>query len=234
MTVGVGRRIRAVDAVIGSAPGRRWSGLPACRRPGSRAGAASASAPRHHAGQRDEFAGHAVAEGDGAGLVEQQRIDVARRLDGAAGGGEHVEADQPVHAGDADGRQQAADGGGDQPDQQRHQHGDRECRAGIAAEAHSVTTAIRKIRVRPRAGSKRELIGRLAALGAFHQRDHAVEEGRARLGGDADHDPVGHHLVPPVTAQRSPPASRITGADSPVMAHSLTLATPSMIRHRRE
>jgi hypothetical protein len=36
-------------------------------------------------------------------------------------------------------------------------------------------------------------------------------------------------VVPPVTAERSPPLSRITGADSPVMADSLTDATPSMI-----
>ena len=36
-------------------------------------------------------------------------------------------------------------------------------------------------------------------------------------------------VVPPVTAQRSPPASRITGADSPVIALSLTEATPSMM-----
>src|SRR6266850_4652003 len=35
--------------------------------------------------------------------------------------------------------------------------------------------------------------------------------------------------VPPVTAERSPPASRITGADSPVIADSSTDATPSMI-----
>ena len=34
--------------------------------------------------------------------------------------------------------------------------------------------------------------------------------------------------VPPVTAERSPPASRMTGANSPVMAASLTEATPSM------
>ncbi len=34
--------------------------------------------------------------------------------------------------------------------------------------------------------------------------------------------------VPPVTAHRSPPASRITGADSPVMADSSTDATPSI------
>ncbi len=33
--------------------------------------------------------------------------------------------------------------------------------------------------------------------------------------------------VPPVTAERSPPDSRITGADSPVIADSSTLAIPS-------
>ena len=35
--------------------------------------------------------------------------------------------------------------------------------------------------------------------------------------------------MPPVTAERSPPLSRITGADSPVIADSSTEATPSMI-----
>ena len=35
--------------------------------------------------------------------------------------------------------------------------------------------------------------------------------------------------MPPVTAERSPPDSRITGADSPVMADSSTEPTPSMI-----
>ena len=35
--------------------------------------------------------------------------------------------------------------------------------------------------------------------------------------------------VPPVTALRSPPASRMTGADSPVIADSSTLAMPSMM-----
>ena len=34
--------------------------------------------------------------------------------------------------------------------------------------------------------------------------------------------------VPPVTALRSPPASRMTGADSPVMADSSTVAAPSI------
>ena len=35
-------------------------------------------------------------------------------------------------------------------------------------------------------------------------------------------------VVPPVTAERSPPASRMTGADSPVIAASLTDAMPSI------
>ena len=35
-------------------------------------------------------------------------------------------------------------------------------------------------------------------------------------------------LVPPVTAERSPPLSRITGADSPVIADSSTEAMPSI------
>ena len=34
--------------------------------------------------------------------------------------------------------------------------------------------------------------------------------------------------MPPVTAERSPPDSRMTGADSPVIADSSTLATPSI------
>ncbi len=35
-------------------------------------------------------------------------------------------------------------------------------------------------------------------------------------------------VVPPVTAERSPPLSRMTGADSPVIAASSTEATPSI------
>ena len=34
--------------------------------------------------------------------------------------------------------------------------------------------------------------------------------------------------MPPVTAERSPPASRITGADSPVIADSSTEPAPSI------
>jgi hypothetical protein len=40
--------------------------------------------------------------------------------------------------------------------------------------------------------------------------------------------------VPPVTADRSPPDSRMTGADSPVIALSLTDATPRHLAVGRE
>ena len=38
-----------------------------------------------------------------------------------------------------------------------------------------------------------DLVGGLLPLGAFDHRDHAVEEGLARIDGDADDDPVGQH-----------------------------------------
>ena len=111
------------------------------------------------------------------------------------GHGEHVEPDQPIHAGDADGREQAADGRRDQRDEQRHQHRDRRRRLRSSAPSpDSVTTAIRKTIVMPASRIvERDLVRRLLPLGAFDQRDHAVEEGGARRGRDPHHDPVGEH-----------------------------------------
>ena len=72
--------------------------------------------------QRDEVGGLPVAQRDGAGLVEQQRVHVAGGLHRTARHGQHVALHQPVHAGDADGRQQRADRRRDQADQQRDHH----------------------------------------------------------------------------------------------------------------
>ena len=77
---------------------------------------------RRHTRQRHERRGLPVAQRDGAGLVQQQRVHVAGRLHGAARHGQHVALHQPVHAGDADGRQQRADRRRDQADQQRDHH----------------------------------------------------------------------------------------------------------------
>ena len=90
--------------------------------------------PRSTPGDREELGGLAVAEGDGAGLVEQQGRAVAGRLDGPARHGQHVALHQAVHAGDADGRQQGADRGRDEADQQGDQHDDRLLGAGVDGE----------------------------------------------------------------------------------------------------
>ena len=76
---------------------------------------------------------------------------------------------------------------GNQADQQRNQHGHagHRARAGrshaVQANGCRVTTASRKISVKPGDQDvERDLVGRLLALGAFDQRDHAVQEGFAR------------------------------------------------------
>ena len=90
------------------------------------ASAAAGKVLGRDAGHWHELGRHAIAERDRAGLVEQQRVDVARRLDRAAGSRDDVEADQPVHAGDADGRQKPADRRRNQTDEQRDQDGRRQ------------------------------------------------------------------------------------------------------------
>ena len=85
--------------------------------------ATSASSALVDAVDRDELGRLAVAERDRAGLVEQQHVDVAGGLDRAARHREHVALHEPVHAGDPDRREQRADRGRDQRDEQRDQHG---------------------------------------------------------------------------------------------------------------
>ena len=125
-------------------PGRRCCGPPGSRRPGTRAAtprrARSAATPV----QRQQLGGPPVAVGDGAGLVEQEHVDVAGRLDRAAGHGQHVAAYQPVHAGDADRREQGADGGRDQADQQGGEHHDR--LVGVAVVRERVQRRARRPR----------------------------------------------------------------------------------------
>ena len=58
-----------------------------------------------------------------------------------------------------------------------------------------VAVAKTKMMVRPdEQDVERDLVGRLLALGALDQPDHAIEEGRAGRRGDADADPIGQHL----------------------------------------
>ena len=147
-----------------------------------------------HAEHGHELGRLAVAERDGAGLVEQQRVDVAGRLHRPARHGEHVEAHQPVHAGDADGGQQRADGGRNERHEQRHENDDRDRAAGVSRKARDGRRG--EDEDDGHAGEQdveRDLVRRLLALGALDQRNHAVEEGRALRRGDAHLEPVGDH-----------------------------------------
>ena len=139
-----------------------------------------------HVGRGMKLRGLAVAEGDGAGLVEQQRVHVAGCFNGAPAHGQHVVLHQAVHAGNADGREQAANGGRNQADQQRDQHEDRLRRLGVHGEGLQRDDGEQKDDGEAgEQNAERDLVGRLLARCAFDQRDHAVEEGLAGVGGDA-------------------------------------------------
>ena len=173
---------------------RRSSALRASRRPGSTAWpprpARAPSTPRH----RDELGGLAVAEGDGAGLVEQQGVDVAGGLDGPAAHGQHVALHEAVHAGDADGRQQRADGGRDEAHQQGDEHDDR--LLGPRVDGEGLQRHHRQQEDDREPGQQDvegDLVRRLLPVGPLDEGDHPVEERLARLRGDAHDDLVGQH-----------------------------------------
>ena len=84
-----------------------------------------------NAGRGKKLGRLAIAQRDRSGLIEQQHVHVARSFHGPAGHGDHVALNHAVHAGDADGRKQAADGGGNQADQQGDQHENVLRRAGV-------------------------------------------------------------------------------------------------------
>ena len=83
--------------------------------------AESASSPSVTPVEGHELRRVAVAQRNCSGLVEQQCVNVASRLDGPARHREHVVLDQPVHSGNTDGREQSADRRWNQADEQRHE-----------------------------------------------------------------------------------------------------------------
>ncbi len=98
------------------------------------------------------------------------------------------------------------------------------------ASGSSVTVATRKISVRP----ARRIVSAIS-LGVFCRSEpstSAIMRSTKPPPGSCITSILSQSLVtrvPPVTALRSPPASRTTGALSPVMALSSTEATPSRI-----
>ena len=142
--------------------------------------------------KRQELGRLAVAERDGARLVEQQRVHVTRGFHGPPGHRQDVVLHQAVHAGDADGRDQRADGGRNQAHQQGNQHRDWNRRAGVVREGLQRDDDQQEHqRQHGEQDVQRDLVRRLLTLGAFDERNHPVEEAVAWLRGDPDLDPVG-------------------------------------------
>ena len=142
-------------------------------------------------GRREELGRLAVAERDRPGLVEEQHVDVAGRLDGAARHREHVVLEDAVHARDADRREQAADGRRDQADEQRDQDRGRGHALRVERERPQRHRRDQEDDRQSREQDReRDLVGRLLARGALDEGDHPVEKGLARVGADLDDDPV--------------------------------------------
>ena len=130
----VGAELRRRRGHSGSSPARRSSGLPAFRRRARRAAPLRRARVPLTPPTGMNSSAMRLPKVMVPVLSSSKRVDVARRLDRAARGGDDVEADQPIHAGDADRRQQAADRRRDEADEQRDQHGDRQDGSRIAGE----------------------------------------------------------------------------------------------------
>ncbi len=145
----------------------------------------------------DEIARLAIAGGDGSGLVEDQRLDVAGRFDRLARHRQHVEPHRAVDGGDADRREQRADRRRDERDEQRDEIGDIDLRLQVGRHRrdrrHDDDEDQRQNRQQH---GKRDLVGRLLPLGGFDEADHPIEERVAGVGGDAEEQPVGDDRRP--------------------------------------
>ena len=176
----------------------------------------------------DQLVRHPVAEGDGAGLVQQQGAHVAGGLHRPARLGDHVELHQPVHAGDADGGEQTADGGRDQGDEQRQQIESGHLGAVVVEEPGQGGHHQQEDQGQPhQQGIQRHLVGvfcRLAPSTSAIMRSSVLSPGLLLMCTQIWSETT---VVLPVTPLRSVPDSRMTGADSPVMAASLTEAMPA-------
>ena len=144
--------------------------------------------------------------------------------------GENVFPEQTVDAGDADGGEQSADRRGNQTDEQRDDHGNRYVgHAGVKRHGHQRDASEQKDeRETGEQNIERDLVGvfcRSAPSTRAIMRSRKDSPGLAVMRTTIRSDST---FVPPVTAERSPPLSRMTGADSPVMADSSTDAMPSI------
>ena len=151
---------------------------------------------RGRAIDRDKIGRHAIAQGDRAGLIQQQSINIASGFHGAAAHRKNVLAQQAVDAGDADGGKQAANGRRYETDQQGNNNcyghsGD----AGIQGHRHQGHASKKKNQGKPcEQDIERDLVGSLLPLGSFHQSNHAIQERLSWARRDAYHDAIGQYF----------------------------------------
>ena len=147
-----------------------------------------------HALHRVKAHGMAVPHRDRTGLVKKQGIDVTGQFHSLTALRQHVGGEGAVHAGQPDGGQQRADGGRDKAHEERDQR--RDGQLDIKVEPHRIQRPGHKQEGEGQPGEgngQRAFVGGLLAHGAFDQRDHAVKEGIAGRGSDADGDRVGQY-----------------------------------------
>ena len=144
---------------------------------------------------REEVRGHAVAQRDRAGLVQQENLHVTSGFDRPSAHRQDVALHESVHAGDAYGGEQGADGRRDQTDEQRHQDDDRDRGAGEVAEGHQRDDDRDEDNGEDREEDRQcDLVRRLLPVGPFDEGDHPVDERLSSFRGDAHHDAVRQHL----------------------------------------
>src|SRR5262249_31155341 len=126
--------------------------------------------------------------------------DVAGGRHGAAGGRYDVPLEDASHAGDADGGEQAADGGWNQAHQQRNQRRDRDRVApsrrlgGVDREGEQCRAGDQENQAHDHEQhGEGNLVRRLPALRPFDQGYHTVVKGLAGSVGDSHDDPIGEH-----------------------------------------
>ena len=199
------RRDRARGGRTAPSRARRSSGPRASRRRGSRA-ARRPPAPRSSTpGAGMNSVAWRLPSVIVPVLSSSSRRAVARRLDRAAGERQHVPLHEPVHARDPDRGEQRADRRRDQADEQRHEHDRGLASAGVDRERLQRHDGEQEDDREPgEQDVERDLVRRLAPLGALDERDHPVEERLAGLRGHAHDDLVGEHP----RCRRSPPSGR--------------------------
>ena len=145
--------------------------------------------------RRDELAGVAVANGKRSRLVQDNNVNITRRLNCPARLGDHIDLRHSVDTGYADRRQEAANGRGHQANQQCDQAADVHNYFVVPGQRHHRGHHDeQRDRQRHEHDGQSNLVGCLLALRALDQLDHAVEESGAGVRRNPGQRRPGHYL----------------------------------------